>query len=125
MIVLEYSIKFEKLSHYAPHLIPTKDEKIDHFAHGLILGIKKDTASGRKNTTFADFVDLAMDLKRIHQKKRANMEQNKKDCTFGTFSAVPSLGKGQSSRGPSGSPQFRVQIAFSSPPVAYSSRHGD
>ncbi|XP_070036434.1 uncharacterized protein [Nicotiana tomentosiformis] len=66
MAVLEYSIKFEKLSHYAPHLIPTEDEKIDRFAHGLILGIRKDTASGRRNTTFTDFVDLAMDLERIH-----------------------------------------------------------
>nr|XP_009799199.1 PREDICTED: uncharacterized protein LOC104245306 [Nicotiana sylvestris] len=121
MTVLEYSIKFEKLSHYAPHLIPTEDEKIDHFARGLILGIRKDTASRRRNTTFTDFVDLAMDLERIHQEERANREQNKKARTFGIFSAVPSPGKGQSSRGPSGSPQSRVQTTFSSPPVAYSS----
>ncbi|XP_009762902.1 uncharacterized protein [Nicotiana sylvestris] len=104
MTVLEYSIKFEKLSRYVPHLIPTKDEKIDCFARGLISGYKKDTANGRRNTTFTDLVDLAMDLKRIHQEERANREQNKKARTFGTFSAVPSLGKGQSSRGPSGSP---------------------
>ncbi|XP_009793299.1 uncharacterized protein [Nicotiana sylvestris] len=125
MTVLEYSIKFEKLSRYAPHLIPTKDEKIDRFARGLVPSIRKDTASWRRNTTFTDFVDLAMDLERIHQDERANREQNKKARTFGTFNAVPSSGKGQSSRGPSGSPQSRVQIAFSRPPMAYSSGHGD
>ncbi|XP_019251201.1 PREDICTED: uncharacterized protein LOC109230128 [Nicotiana attenuata] len=125
MTVLEYSIKFEKLSRYAPHLIPTEDEKIDRFARGLIPGIRKDTASGRRNTTFTDFVDLEMDLEKIHQEERANREQNKKARTFGTFSAVPSSSKGQSSRGSSGSPQSRVQTAFSSPPVAYSSGHGD
>ncbi|XP_070011281.1 uncharacterized protein [Nicotiana sylvestris] len=125
MTVLEYSIKFEKQSRYAPHLIPTEDEKIDRFTRGLIPGIRKDTASGRGNTTFTDFVDLEMDLERIHQEERANMEQNKKARTFGTFSAVPSSGKGQSSRGPSGSPQSRVQTAFSGPLVAYNFGHGD
>nr|XP_009758837.1 PREDICTED: uncharacterized protein LOC104211475 [Nicotiana sylvestris] len=104
MTVLEYNIKFEKLSRYAPHLIPTEDEKIDRFARGLILGIRKDTASGRRNTTFTDFVDIAMDLERIHQDERANREQNKKARNFGTFSAVPSSGKGQNNRGSSGPP---------------------
>nr|XP_033510566.1 uncharacterized protein LOC117275382 [Nicotiana tomentosiformis] len=94
MTVLEYSIKFEKLSRYAPHLIPSEDEKIKRFAHGLIPGIRKDAASGRRNTTFTDFVDLAMDIERIYQEERANREQNKKTRTFGTFSAVPSSGKG-------------------------------
>ncbi|XP_075074479.1 uncharacterized protein LOC142162073 [Nicotiana tabacum] len=122
MIVLEYSIKFEKLSHYAPHLIPTKDEKIDRFARGLISGIRKDMASGRRNTTFTEFVYLAMDLKRIHQEERANREQNKKDRNFGTFSPVPS--SGQNKRGSSGPPQSRMQTTFSSPPVAYSSEQG-
>ncbi|XP_075074818.1 uncharacterized protein LOC142162370 [Nicotiana tabacum] len=42
LMFLEYSIKFEKLSRYAPHLIPTEDEKIDRFARGLILGIRKE-----------------------------------------------------------------------------------
>nr|XP_009762914.1 PREDICTED: uncharacterized protein LOC104214889 [Nicotiana sylvestris] len=124
MTVLEYSIKFEKLSRYAPHLIPTEDEKIDRFTRGLISSIRKDTAGGRRNTTFIDFVDLAMDLERIHQEERANREQNKKSHTFGTFILVPSPCKGQSSRGPSGSPQSRVQTTFSSPLVPYSSVHG-
>ncbi|XP_070050312.1 uncharacterized protein [Nicotiana tomentosiformis] len=93
--VLEYSIKLEKLSRYAPHLILTEDEKIDRFDRGLILGIKKDTASGRRNTTFIDFVDIAMDLERIHQEERANREQNKKAQNFGTFSAMPSSGRGR------------------------------
>ncbi|XP_033508496.2 uncharacterized protein [Nicotiana tomentosiformis] len=120
MTVLEYSIKFEKLSHYAPYLIPTEDEKIDRFARGLILGIRKETASRRRNTTFTDFVDLAMDLERIHQEDRANKEENKKARTFGTFSGVPNSGKRQSSKGPSGPPQSRLQTSTISPPVAYS-----
>lgn len=41
-----------------------------------------------------DFKDLAMDLERIHQEERANKEQNKKACTFGTFNVVPILGQG-------------------------------
>nr|XP_009774010.1 PREDICTED: uncharacterized protein LOC104224126 [Nicotiana sylvestris] len=104
MTVLEYSIKFEKLSRYAPHLIPTEDEKIDRFARGLISGIRKDTTSGRRNTTFTEFVDLAVDFERIHQEERANREQNKKARNFGTFSAVPSSSKGQNNRGSSGPP---------------------
>ncbi|XP_033514729.1 uncharacterized protein [Nicotiana tomentosiformis] len=105
MTVLEYSIKFEKLSHYAPHLILIEDEKIDRFARGLILGIGKDTSSGRRNTTFTDFVDLAMDLERIYQEERSNRDQDKKARTLDTFSVMPSSGKGQSSRGP-WSPQW-------------------
>ncbi|XP_075083397.1 uncharacterized protein LOC142167138 [Nicotiana tabacum] len=124
MIVLEYSIIFEKLSCYAPHLIPTEDEKIDRFAHELISGIRKDTGSGRRNTTFTNFVDLVMDLERIHQEERANREQNKKARTFGTFSAVPNSGKRQSSRWSSGPPQSRMQTASSSPPLAYNTGHG-
>nr|XP_033513087.1 uncharacterized protein LOC117277800 [Nicotiana tomentosiformis] len=104
MTVLEYNIKFEKLSRYSPNLIPTEDEKIDRFDCGLISGIRKDTSSRRRNTTFTEFVDLATDLDRIHQEERANREQNKKAQTFVTFSAVPNLCKGQSSRGPSGPP---------------------
>nr|XP_009781501.1 PREDICTED: uncharacterized protein LOC104230407 [Nicotiana sylvestris] len=124
MTILEYSIKFEKLSRYAPHLIPTKDEKIVRFARGLISGIRKDTASRRRNTTFTDFVDLAMDLERIHQDERANKEQNKKARNFGTFNAVPSSGKGQNNRISSRPPQSRMQTTFSSLPVAYSSEQG-
>ncbi|XP_070044268.1 uncharacterized protein [Nicotiana tomentosiformis] len=116
MTVLKYNIKFEKLSRYAPHLIPTEDEKIDRFARGLIPGIRKDTTSGRRNITFTDFVDLAMDLERIHQEERTNREQNKKAHTFGPFSVVPNSGKGESNRGLSGPPQPRMQTTFSSPP---------
>nr|XP_033515954.1 uncharacterized protein LOC117280356 [Nicotiana tomentosiformis] len=112
------------LSRYAPHLIPTEDEKIDRFARGLIPSIKKDTASGRRNTTYTDSLDLAMDLERIHHDERANREQNKKAQNFGTFSAVPSSGKGQNNRGSSSPPQSRMQTTFSIPPVAYSSGQG-
>ncbi|XP_033513794.1 uncharacterized protein [Nicotiana tomentosiformis] len=121
MTVLEYNIKFEKLSRYASRLIPTEDEKIDRFARGLIPSIRRDTASGRRNTTFTDFINLAMDLEGIHQEERANREQNKKAQNFGTFSAVPSSIKGQSNRGSSGPPQSKMQTTFSSPPVTYSS----
>nr|XP_009770970.1 PREDICTED: uncharacterized protein LOC104221595 [Nicotiana sylvestris] len=124
MIVLKYSIKFEKLSCYAPHIFPTEDEKIDRFARGLISGIRKDTASRRRNATFTDFINLAMDLERIYQEERDNREQNKKARNFGTFSAVPSSGKGQNNRGSSGPPQSRMQTTFSSPPVAYNFEQG-
>ncbi|XP_033515760.1 uncharacterized protein [Nicotiana tomentosiformis] len=104
MSVSEYNIMFEKFSRYAPHLIPTDDDKIDHFARGLILSVRKEADSGRRNTTYADFVNLAMDFERIQQEEKVNREQNKKAHTFGTFSAVPSLGEGQNSGGPSRPP---------------------
>ncbi|XP_033509135.1 uncharacterized protein [Nicotiana tomentosiformis] len=124
MSVSEYNIKFERLSLSAPHLIPTDDDKIDRFARVLIPSIRKDAASGRSNTTYADFVDLAMDLERIHQEEKVNREQNKKARTFGTFGAVPSSRKGQDSRGPSGLPQSIIQTDFSGRPMAHSSGHG-
>lgn len=63
----EHNIKFERISHYAPHLIPMNDDKIDHLALGLIPVIQKYVTCGRRNTPYADFMDLALDLERIHQ----------------------------------------------------------
>lgn len=94
MSVLEYNIKFERFSRYAPHLIPTNEDKIDLFDCGLFPVIRKDTASGKRNTTYAKYAYLGMDLKRIHQEKKVNKEQNKKARTFGNFNTVPSSGNG-------------------------------
>lgn len=98
------------MSCYAYHLIPTEDNKIDRFARGLILGISNDTASGRRNTTFVDFVDLALDLERIQKEKRAGREQNKEAHTFGTFSVLPISDKGHSNMRPSGPPQSMCRM---------------
>lgn len=41
MTILEYNIKSEKLFRYALHLIPTEDDKIGLFSHGLILASER------------------------------------------------------------------------------------
>lgn len=60
MIVVKYDIRFTQLSRYAPHIILTKELKIEQFIEGLVFPLYNTVATQVEHfTTYAQDVDCA------------------------------------------------------------------
>ena len=70
MTVAEYMYKFNKLSHFAPHIVPNERARVDKFVRGLpppyILAIQ---VSGQ--TTMADALDRAFEIETVRSEMRS------------------------------------------------------
>nr|XP_009802819.1 PREDICTED: uncharacterized protein LOC104248285 [Nicotiana sylvestris] len=86
MDMLTYNTKFCKLAIYAPHLVPTKEARVQRFIDGLVGRLYTVVAPQMKTLSYSDVVDLARKIENKGRKERAASDLRKKSKIGGAFS---------------------------------------
>jgi len=76
MSVMEYAIKFNELSRFAPHRVATEEMKLDHFEQGLKGSIKL-MITGHSFEKFKEMYQQAIKIARVvEETERENKVSN-------------------------------------------------
>nr|XP_009770529.1 PREDICTED: uncharacterized protein LOC104221216 [Nicotiana sylvestris] len=81
MDVSTYNTKFCKLAIYAPHLVPTEEDRIQRFVDGLVGRLYTTVAPQMKTLSYSDAVDIARKIENKGCEERATSELRKKAKT--------------------------------------------
>lgn len=77
MTVQEYTDKFVELSRFAPHIIPTEEEKAKKYEEGLKFKLQK-LLGGISSKTFQEAYERATNLQRIQENEDVVFNRNKR-----------------------------------------------
>ncbi|XP_075112245.1 uncharacterized protein LOC142182153 [Nicotiana tabacum] len=86
MDVSTHNTKFCKLAIYAPHLVPTKEARVQRFVDGLVGRLYTIVAPLMKTLSYFDVVDLARKIENKGREERAASDLHKKAKIGGDFS---------------------------------------
>uniref|UniRef100_A0A1U7WHU4 Uncharacterized protein LOC104226524 n=1 Tax=Nicotiana sylvestris TaxID=4096 RepID=A0A1U7WHU4_NICSY len=86
MDVSTYNTKFCKLAIYAPHLVPTKEARVQRFVDGLVGRLYTAVAPHMKTLSYSDVVNLARKIENKGREERAASDLRKKAKIGGAFS---------------------------------------
>ncbi|XP_070005812.1 uncharacterized protein [Nicotiana sylvestris] len=80
MDVSTYNTKFCKLAIYVPHLVPTKEARVQRFVDGLVGRLYTAVAPRMKTLSYSDVVDLARKIENKRREEHATSDLRKIPC---------------------------------------------